>query len=86
MHFATIILPVMVAARKPAYRSLNDFFDRSGQTPSELIATLKRSGVAIGKSHLSLIRSGQRRPSLPVAVALAKAADVPVESLMAGAA
>lgn len=76
----------MVAGRKHTYRSLNDYFERSGKRPSDLLAAMKKAGVSIGPSYLSLIRSGQRRPSLPVALALANAADVPVESLLAPAA
>lgn len=63
--------------RRRAYPTLQAFFDETG-TPQFVVA--KR--LKITQGHLSLILSGERTPSLPLALRLAQLANVPVETLV----
>lgn len=63
--------------RKTAYATLKDYVEREGVNQSDLAKKLK-----ITQGHMSLIISGQRTPSLPLALKLSRIANVPVESLI----
>lgn len=63
--------------RKTAYMTLKDYIDREGINQSEFAKKLK-----ITQGHLSLVISGQRTPSLPLALKLSRIANVPMESLL----
>lgn len=63
--------------RKTAYATLADYIERESVNQSVLAKKLK-----ITQGHLSLIISGQRTPSLPLALKLSRIANVPVESLI----
>lgn len=64
-------------ARRKAYPSLKAYFEETG-TSQYVIA--KRVGIT--QPHLSNILSGARTPSLPLALKLARLANVPVETLV----
>lgn len=59
------------------HRRLSDYFDAGPETQSAFAARL-----GISKSYLSKIVAGQAAPSLAVAVRIAAAAGIPVESLL----
>lgn len=63
--------------RRKAYQTLNAFMEAEGIMQQDLA---KRARITQG--HLSLILNGERTPSLPLALRLAKIANVPVESLV----
>lgn len=63
--------------RKTAYATLNAFLEAEGIAQQDLA---KRAQITQG--HLSLILSGERTPSLPLALKLSRIANVPVESLV----
>lgn len=64
--------------RRKAYATLRDYMDAHPELTQEALA--KR--LQITQGHLSLILSGERTPSLPLAVELARIANVPVETLV----
>lgn len=61
----------------PKYSDLDDFFRKTGKT-HEWLADL----IGVDKSYISFIRSGQRQPSLAVAIDIEKYTGVRVESLV----
>lgn len=61
----------------PKHRTLRHYFDVVDETQQ---AFAER--VEITPAHLSRIVNGQGAPSLEVAVRIARAADIPVESLL----
>jgi DNA-binding XRE family transcriptional regulator len=63
--------------RKTAYPTLKDYIERESVNQGVLAKRVK-----ITQSHMSLIISGQRTPSLPLAVELSRIANVPIESLV----
>jgi DNA-binding XRE family transcriptional regulator len=63
--------------RRKAYPTLQAFLDETGM-PQGVLA--KRAEIA--QSHLSMILSGERTPSLPLALKLSRLANIPVESLV----
>lgn len=63
--------------RRKAYPTLQAFIQETG-TPQFQLA--KRAGI--GQAHLSLILSGERTPSLPLALKIARIANIPVETLV----
>lgn len=63
--------------RRKAYPTLHAYLEETG-TPQFQLA--KKAGITQG--HLSLILSGERTPSLPLALELAKIANIPVETLV----
>lgn len=64
--------------RRTAYANLQDFFEAHPELTQGHFA--KR--VKIAQTHLSMILKGRRTPSLPVAIRIARSANVPVESLL----
>lgn len=63
--------------RRKAFPTLQAFLDETG-TPQFVLAKKAR----ITQAHLSYILSGERTPSLPLALKLAKLANIPVETLV----
>jgi len=63
--------------RRRAYLSLADFLQGEGIIQATLA---KRAGITQG--HLSFIISGDRTPSLPLALKLSRLTNVPVETLV----
>lgn len=63
--------------RKTAYPTLRDYIEREDVNQGDLAKKVK-----ITQGHMSLIISGQRTPSLPLALKLSRIANVPVESLI----
>lgn len=64
--------------RRKAYATLQDFFNGNPDLAQHTFA--KRLNITQG--HLSLILSGERTPSLPLALKIAAKANIPVESLV----
>ncbi len=60
------------------HRTLREYFDAGIESQRSFAARL-----AISPSHLCRIVAGDKLPSLPVAVRIAEAAGIPVESLLA---
>lgn len=58
------------------YKDLDDFFRSTGRTHEWLADEL-----GVDRSYISLIRSGSRQPSLPLAIAIERVTGVPVEAL-----
>lgn len=63
--------------KRKAYATLQAFLNET-QMPQFQLA--KRAGIA--QSHLSMILSGERTPSLPLALKLSQIANIPVETLV----
>ena len=63
--------------RRRAYPTLATYMETEGINQRDFA---KRAGITQG--HLSLVISGDRTPSLPLALKLARIANVPVESLI----
>lgn len=63
--------------RRKAFPSLQAYFEETGLAQHTIA---KRAGIT--QAHMSNILSGERTPSLPLALKLAKIANVPVESLL----
>lgn len=63
--------------RRKAYPSLQAYLEETDTPQYELAKRLK-----IGQAHLSLILSRRRTPSLPLALKIAKVANIPVETLL----
>lgn len=59
------------------YRSLTDYFRATGDTRQHLADVL-----GVHRSYLGKIESGQRTPSLRLALKLAEATHVPMETLL----
>lgn len=59
------------------YRSLNDYFEQTGENQGELARR-----VRISPTYVSLIASGKRHASPEVAAAIHKDTGVAVESLL----
>jgi transcriptional regulator with XRE-family HTH domain len=68
-------------AMSKRYLNLRTYFDAEAVTQAEFAAS-----IGLSAPMLSQIVTGNRRPSLEVALKIAKAANVPVESLMTEAA
>jgi transcriptional regulator with XRE-family HTH domain len=62
----------------PRYRSLEEFFRRSQKSQEEIAAKVK-----ITPSHMSMVVTGKRNPSLRLALALEAATGVPVKTMSA---
>ncbi len=69
-----------MAVHRRAYPNLKMFLRKSGTTQSALA---KRIGVEA--SHVSKIVSGARLPSGPLAMKIAREANIPLESLFSQA-
>ena len=65
-----------VGAKK--YRDLDEFFRENDNRTHEWLA----ARVGVDRSYISMLRSGQRQPSLPVALAIERETGVPVEALV----
>lgn len=63
--------------RRKAYPSLQAYVEATGIEQQTLA---KKAGVV--PSHIGMILSGERTPSLPLALRLARIANIPVESLV----
>lgn len=63
---------------KRRYRSLADYFEQTKRTQASLAEALD-----VDRSYLSLIASGQRQPSLDLALRIERETGVPVETLVA---
>lgn len=63
--------------RRKAYPTLQAFLEETGTPQSALAKKAK-----ITQAHLSYILSGERTPSLPLALKIAKIANIPVETLV----
>lgn len=59
------------------HTNLREFLERSGERQQDFA---KRVGVS--SSYVSRLASGRRTPSLPMAVRIADAANIPLESLL----
>lgn len=67
----------MRAESKRAYRSLAKFLDGTGTRQDEFARQL-----GVSSAYVSMIARGLRRPSLTLALRIAEAANVPIESLI----
>jgi transcriptional regulator with XRE-family HTH domain len=63
--------------RRKAYATLHAYLEGEGINQGALA---KRAKITQG--HMSLILSGRRTPSLPLALILSRIANVPIESLL----
>jgi transcriptional regulator with XRE-family HTH domain len=63
--------------RRKAYPTLNAYIEANGINQVDFA---KRAGIVQG--HLSMILNGERTPSLPLALKLARLANCPVETLV----
>lgn len=61
---------------KAKYSDLDEFFRETGKTHEWLA-----DQIGVGRSYVSLLRSGQRQPSLELAIKIAHVTGVPVEAL-----
>lgn len=59
------------------YRTLADYFEQTGTSQRALARQL-----GISKAYISLITSGDRQPSLPLAIRIVELTGVPMESLV----
>lgn len=59
------------------YKTLADFFEQTGTTQQALAGKL-----GIQSSYVSLITSGQRQPSLKLALRISEETGVPIETLV----
>jgi transcriptional regulator with XRE-family HTH domain len=59
------------------YRTLSEYLDATGTRQEDFAAR-----IGIGAPYVSLLASGQRTPSLPLAVRIAAEAHIPIESLL----
>jgi transcriptional regulator with XRE-family HTH domain len=66
---------------KAKYSNLSEYLTKTDTRVEDFAA---RVGISIG--YVSMIANGQRTPSLPVAMRVAKAADIPLQSLLGPAA
>jgi len=63
--------------RRKAFPTLHAYMDEMAVSQRTLA---KRAGIT--QAHLSMILSGDRTPSLPLALKLARIANIPVETLI----
>jgi len=63
--------------RRKAFPTLQAYMDETGISQGSLS---KRADIS--QAHLSMILSGERTPSLPLALKLARIANIPVETLI----
>lgn len=73
--------PLRPKRRRGPFPSLRAFFDQTGVRQSDIAAN-----VGISETHMSNIVSGKRTPSLPLAKALSRETNVPIEAIGASAA
>lgn len=59
------------------YDSLSEFLERTGTRLEDFAAK-----IGVGAPYISLLANGRRTPSLPLAVRIAAAANIPIESLL----
>lgn len=59
------------------YRNLSEFFEKTGTRQDEFAAR-----IGVGAPYVSQLARGLRTPSLPLALRIAAAAHIPVESLL----
>lgn len=59
------------------YKSLSEFLDQTGTRLEDFAAR-----IGVGAPYISLLANGRRTPSLPLALRIAAAAQVPIESLL----
>lgn len=62
---------------RTSYRTLREYFERTGTQQQELAAQ-----VGVSSAYINQILNGVRRPSLAVAVRLAGVARIPISSLL----
>lgn len=62
--------------QRRAYRSLAEYFEKTGELQEDFAAALD-----ISAGYVSLIAAGKRRPSLTLALLIAEKANIPIESL-----
>lgn len=65
----------------PKYRDLDQFFTANPERTHEWLA----EQLDVDRSYISLLRSRQRQPSLPLAVRISEITGVPVKALVAAA-
>jgi transcriptional regulator with XRE-family HTH domain len=62
---------------KTRYRDLAEFFEKTAR-PQQWLA----DEIDVDRSYISLLVSGQRQPSLSLALRIAELTGVPIESLV----
>lgn len=62
---------------KQRYRTLDDYFDQTGEAQTELARRL-----GISDAYMHYLRSGERQPSLPLALRIHEETGVPIDSLL----
>lgn len=70
-------ITILTMKRRKAYPTLTAYLEAEGIRQGILA---KRAGIQ--QSHLSMIISGDRTPSLPLALKLSRLCNVPVETLV----
>ena len=73
-YYSYIIVKQAVRQR---YRTLNDYFEQTGETHQSLA---DRLGVTA--AYVSMMRAGKRQPSLGLALKLHEETGVPMEALL----
>lgn len=59
------------------YRTLNDYFEQTGEQQSALARRLR-----VTPAYISMLRAGQREPTLRMALRIAEETGVPVEAML----
>lgn len=59
------------------YSSLSDYLRQTDTRIEDFAAR-----IGVGSPYISMIANGQRTPSLPIAIKIAAAANIPIESLL----
>ena len=62
---------------KQRYRTLNDYFEQTGETHQSLADAL-----GVTAAYVSMLRSGQRQPGLTLALRIHDLTGVPMEALL----
>lgn len=60
------------------YRTLNDYFEQTGETQHAFAARL-----GVTPAYISMLRAGQREPTLRMALRIHELTGVPVEAMVA---
>lgn len=71
------IRPTFIPMSDTTYSDLRSYMRSTGATQTEIARAL-----GVSQATISMILSGTRRPSLSLALKLARLASIPVESLM----
>lgn len=62
---------------KQRYRTLNDYFEQTGETHQSLADAL-----GVTAAYVSMLRSGKRQPGLKLALRIHDLTGVPMEALL----